>query len=153
MVSPLVRRQLARLPALLLAVGILLLTLALRPLNDLGFRLLDLPIGIGATTFVLLADTVARDGVAPRRADRLLGCASGVLFASGLFSIALWSRYAASPFQVYGLCYATLALAAGFLAVVRPHGGSQSFWRAMIGTCLPIFCLLCLRWLVRLCDL
>ncbi len=153
MVARLFPRPLARLSALFLAVGILLFTLVMQPLADLDLPAFDLLIGVSATMLVLLADLSARDGVAIRRSELLFGCAGGLLLAPALFLIGLWVRYAEAPSQLYGLCYAALALIVGFVAVHRGAGNQQLFWLAMLGTFLPTFGVLCLRWLINVWDL
>lgn len=146
-------RQVTRLPALILAVGILLLTLVLRPLDDLGFRALNLLIGVSASMLVLLADATAHGSATYRRSSLLLGCASGLLLAPEPFLIGIWLRYAAPLNQLYILCYAMLALIVAALVTRRGQGNWEVYWLAMLGTFLPIFCILCLRWLVNVWDL
>jgi hypothetical protein len=146
-------RPLARPPALFLAVGILLFTLALRPLADLGLPVFDVLIGVSATMLVLLSGFSGYDGVAIKHSSLLFGCAIGLLLAPAPFLLGLWMWYAVAPGQFYGLCYAALALTVGFIAARRGEGDRKLFWFALLGVFLSMFCVLYLRWLIKLWDL
>jgi len=102
---------------------------------------------------VLLVGFSAHDGATTRRSSLLFGCASGLLLAPALFLMGLWIRYAVAPSQLYGLYYTALALMVGCTAARRGEGDRRLFWLAMLGTFLPLFCVLCLRWLVNVWDL
>ena len=102
---------------------------------------------------MLLADAAARDGAASRRGSLLFGCASGLLLAPALFLSGVWVRYATPPSQLYGVCYALLALLAAALAARRRQGNRRLYRLSTLGTLVPMFCALGLRWLVNLWDL
>ena len=147
MVSRLLHRQFARLPALLLAGGILFATVAFRPFGPTTYEPLAVLIGLGAAILVLLAEAMARDGIALCRVAPILGGASGVLLAPAFFLFGMWSWFVGPSRRFAVACYVALALGAAIPAMRYRDGRRGAFWLAMLSLFGLTFAILYLRWL------
>lgn len=146
-VSHLVQRQFARFPAMVLAGGILFVTVAFRPFGPTLYEPIAILIGLGAAMLVLLAEAMKHDGADLRRIAPVLGGASGVLLAPACFLFGVSSWYSGPSRRLYVACYVMLTLGAAFPAVRHGAGRLYPFWLAMLGSFGLTFAILCLRWL------